>query len=218
MHFNTLARNFYLQKDGATTSTQQDVGDQWPSLGVWHILPKSVSAELKTQNKTTANDMMQSLNEGNETILIFFHGSNTNRIVHKKFYNGMAGLDLHILAADYRGFGDSTGNPTETGLYEDAHTIFNYVRITAPNKGIVLFGQSLGSGVATRLAADLSKTEFLLKGLILTAAFNNWNDEVSYSLKTTYSLTNYIPFFDEILRGANTRADLEVPTDRNINR
>lgn len=69
-----------------------------------------------------------------------------------------------MLAIDYRGFGDSTGSPTQSGLTLDAHTALEYVRArSAPDDdkggrgpGVVLAGHSLGTGVIAQLMTDLS--------------------------------------------------------------
>lgn len=60
---------------------------------------------------------------------------------------------------DYRGFGDSTGTPSEDGLVEDARTAYEFVvsRLghAGPIRHIILAGHSLGTGVISQLAARL---------------------------------------------------------------
>ena len=71
----------------------------------------------------------------------------------------------NVVAVDYRGFGDSTGVPSERGLIEDGQTAWNYVTSSAaghatangdPAKDVVLMGHSLGTGVASGLAKNLA--------------------------------------------------------------
>ena len=69
----------------------------------------------------------------------------------------------NVLSVDYRGFGDSTGSPSESGLIDDAQTVWNYVYETALNHGskdpttdMILMGHSLGTGVASGLARRLA--------------------------------------------------------------
>ena len=62
-------------------------------------------------------------------------------------------LGVDILAFAYRGFTDSTGNPTEAGLKEDAQAILTYVKddlasLYTDKGGIFLLGRSLGGAVA----------------------------------------------------------------------
>lgn len=87
--------------------------------------------------------------------LLFFHGNAGNishrldslRIFHQ--------LQLDVLIVGYRGYGRSTGRPSERGLYRDGQAAWQYLteqRQVAPEQ-IVLFGRSLGAAVATHLAA-----------------------------------------------------------------
>lgn len=55
-----------------------------------------------------------------------------------------------VYLVNYRGYGGSTGSPTEAGLYRDAEAVFDVVR--ARHAAVTVIGRSLGSGVATRLA------------------------------------------------------------------
>lgn len=86
--------------------------------------------------------------------MIFFHGNAGNisdRIWSIDVFNQM-GLSVFIF--DYRGYGKSEGDPSEDGLYKDALAAWHYMtetrRISPDN--IVLFGRSLGGGVASWLA------------------------------------------------------------------
>ena len=68
-----------------------------------------------------------------------------------------------MLAIDYRGFGDSTGTPSEAGLLADARAVYDYVASLASSNGgskpeneIILVGQSLGTAVVSALAGQLA--------------------------------------------------------------
>jgi len=79
-------------------------------------------------------------------------------------YSAFSNLDCNVLAVDYRGFGDSTGTPSEKGLIKDARTVWDYVirhdsghGIEAEgDRGVILVGQSLGTGVVAGLAGQLA--------------------------------------------------------------
>ncbi|MFI5011912.1 MAG: alpha/beta hydrolase [Hyphomicrobiales bacterium] len=58
-----------------------------------------------------------------------------------------------VLAVGYRGYSGSTGQPSETGLEQDAEAAYRFAASIVPPNRIVLFGYSLGSGVAVPLAA-----------------------------------------------------------------
>lgn len=81
---------------------------------------------------------------------------------------------------DYRGFGESTGTPTEEGLITDAHAMITYLTsppLSISPSRIVVAGQSLGTGVtaglAERLAFSRTSTPMTLAGYMLVAPFSN---------------------------------------------
>ena len=71
----------------------------------------------------------------------------------------------------YRGYGGSTGTPTEDGLIRDAAAAYDFARARYPAKRIVLFGESLGTAVAVALAAGHE-----IGALILDAPFTSAAD------------------------------------------
>jgi len=58
-----------------------------------------------------------------------------------------------VLMVDYRGFGKSTGRRTQKAIKRDLQMIYNKVKDITPEKYIILYGRSLGSGFATKLAS-----------------------------------------------------------------
>ena len=93
--------------------------------------------------------------EGKRAVL-FFQGNAGNaadRLERARILNDRFGLDVFLV--DYRGYGRSTGSPSEEGLSRDARAIYQAARARgfAPDR-IVLFGESLGSAVAIELAAE----------------------------------------------------------------
>jgi pimeloyl-ACP methyl ester carboxylesterase len=69
-------------------------------------------------------------------------------------------LKYDVITFDYRGFGDSTGEPTESGLIKDARFIYDWLhKLSNGQRKIYLWGHSLGSAVACQLAARLSDDE-----------------------------------------------------------
>ncbi|MGH9317394.1 MAG: alpha/beta hydrolase [Thermoanaerobaculia bacterium] len=87
-------------------------------------------------------------------VLLFFHG-NAGNIGHRLERAGLFAreLGMDIVLVDYRGYGESSGKPSETGLYADGEAIYR----CATDRGfrreqIVLFGESLGSAVALETA------------------------------------------------------------------
>ena len=76
---------------------------------------------------------------------------------------GDGGAGLGCLLLDYRGFGGNPGSPTEEGLYVDGRAGYDWLVSAghAPER-IVLYGESMGSGVATKLASEKAAAAIVL--------------------------------------------------------
>ena len=74
-------------------------------------------------------------------------------------YRSLATQNTHVLTIDYRGFGKSTGSPTETGLIIDGVALVNWVLQVAeiPPERIVIVGQSLGTAVASAVGLHFAE-------------------------------------------------------------
>ena len=107
------------------------------------------------------------------------------------------GNNIFVLAFDYRGFGQSSGSPTEHGLTEDAVAVINWALHVAriPPQHIGLVGQSLGTAVAAAAASHFIRLspKVELGGLVLCAAFVD-----SASAFLHYSLGGYLPLLGPI--------------------
>ena len=78
----------------------------------------------------------------------------------------MRDLGVNLFAFDYRGFGESEGSPEEQGLYADAMASYRYLTdsLGVPPEQIVIFGHSLGSGVAVELATRVKAAALVVEG------------------------------------------------------
>ena len=112
------------------------------------------SVHIPTSDGETLHSWWIPVPDAKGTVL-FFHG-NAGNISHRINYLKMfEQLGYNTLLFDYRGYGQSSGIPSESGTYLDAQAGWRYVTETqgiAPAQ-IVLFGESLGGAVAARLAA-----------------------------------------------------------------
>ncbi len=88
-------------------------------------------------------------------VLLFFHG-NAGNISHRLVsIEQFRQLGLDVLIVDYRGYGRSSGRPSEQGLYRDASATYHWLREekTVAPEHIAVFGRSLGAAVAANLAS-----------------------------------------------------------------
>jgi len=85
--------------------------------------------------------------------LLFSHGNAGNISGRLPLADSLVGLDLAVLLYDYRGYGLSEGEPTVSGIFEDAEVALAWLtqRAGDPSK-VVLLGRSLGGGVTWELA------------------------------------------------------------------
>jgi uncharacterized protein len=87
-------------------------------------------------------------------VVIFFHGTPGTLAYTVWRLIDLAQAGLGVLAIDYRGYGGSTGKPSEDGLKADARAAFDFVHRAAPAARVAVFGESLGTGVAVALARE----------------------------------------------------------------
>ena len=102
----------------------------------------------------------------NRPVLLWFHG-NAGNISHRLAnLSELFRLGLSVLIVDYRGYGRSTGSPSEAGLYQDAFTAYDYLnqRRRIPPDRIIMFGRSLGGPVAAEVALRRSAAGLILEG------------------------------------------------------
>lgn len=106
--------------------------------------------------------------------LLICHGNfgNIGYGQRPEFYASMRDLGLNLLAFDYRGFGESNGAPDERGLYDDAMASYEYLtrtRRVRPER-LIIFGHSLGSGVAIELASRVPAAGLIVEGAYTSVA------------------------------------------------
>jgi len=97
--------------------------------------------------------------------LIHFHG-NAGNISHRlHLYEHWHKMGLSVFAIDYRGYGKSSGIPSEAGLYSDARAVWNTVRQRhrVPASNIIIAGRSLGCAVAAKLATEQNPAALVLE-------------------------------------------------------
>ena len=108
----------------------------------------------------------------NYKTLVYFHGnagSLENRIHKLNYFEEM---NVNFLIIAWRGFSGNEGKPTEQGLYEDGKSAINWlVKRGVEEKNLILYGESLGTGVATHLAQNKNYA-----GVILETPFTSMVD------------------------------------------
>ena len=118
--------------------------------------------------------------------VLFFHG-NAGNITHRDYiYDICQKFHLNLMLVDYRGFGKSSGQPSIKNIYEDGQLAYNsLLRRCSPDK-IIIWGESLGGTVATKIAQDNK-----CSCLFLLSTFSSFSDAVEH----TRLLSSPLKFF-----------------------
>ncbi len=105
--------------------------------------------------------------------ILYLHGNGGNISSRGsiRHYEMFRSIGVNVLAVDYRGYGESEGEPSEQGLYLDGLASFRYLTESedvAP-RNIVLYGYSLGSAVSVHVASVIEAGGVVLEGAFTSA-------------------------------------------------
>ncbi|MCH7231077.1 alpha/beta fold hydrolase [Glycomyces sp. L485] len=149
-------------------------------------------------------------------------GNAGNRTGGMPLAGALAGEGFTVLLFDYRGYGGNPGSPTEDGLYADARAAWIYLTDEAgfePDR-IVLFGESLGTGVATRLATEVEPACIVLRSPFTSMADAGRSHmpfvPVGMLLKDRYPVTEYLSESSVPVLVAYAPDDQVVPAEQSI--
>jgi len=102
--------------------------------------------------------------ESRNVAVLFFPGNGGNRAGRASVAREIAALGYTVLLLEYRGYGGNPGKPTEEGLALDAQAAAQCLHdLGFPAGRIIYVGESLGTGVATRLATTDQPVAVLLR-------------------------------------------------------
>lgn len=86
-------------------------------------------------------------------IVLYFHGNRDNMNRYARYMDNFTSNGYEVWMADYPGFGKTTGAFTEDRLYSDANLLYKMVSERFSADSIIIYGKSLGTGVASELAS-----------------------------------------------------------------
>lgn len=96
-------------------------------------------------------------------VVLYFHGNKENIGRYAKFVNVFLKHGYEVWMEDYPGYGKSTGERTEKKLYEQAMQVFKMAAAKYSSDSIVLYGKSLGTGIASYVAAQTNSRQLILE-------------------------------------------------------
>ncbi|MGX1786059.1 alpha/beta hydrolase [Bosea sp. NPDC055332] len=105
-------------------------------------------------------------------VLLFFHGNagNFGRPIRQTRFRALTDDGTGLFAVNYRGYGGSTGSPTEDGLAQDARAAYAAAVARFGAGRLVGYGESLGTGVVVKLAAEVPFKAVILEAPYLSTA------------------------------------------------
>ncbi|MCH9689972.1 MAG: lysophospholipase [Gammaproteobacteria bacterium] len=124
---------------------------------------------LLTNDKVYLNAWYKPAAKKNPTLIIF-HGNAGHIGGRMPLARYLIQRGFGVLLLEYRGYGGNRGRPTEQGFYEDARAGIRYLsQKNAPVQHLLLYGESLGTGVATKMAEEYPN----VCGLILQSPYTS---------------------------------------------
>ncbi|XP_018934881.1 lysophosphatidylserine lipase ABHD12-like [Cyprinus carpio] len=216
----------HLLSDSIDLSRPSDIGlnhtlniylkpEEGVKVGVWHTVPEHRWKEAQGKDLDWYE---KALGDGSP-IFIYLHGNKGNRsALHRiGIANVLSAVGIHVLALDYRGFGDSTGEPTEAGLCTDVLYLYHWVKARSGNSLVCVWGHSLGSGVATTTAVKLLEQGKQFDGIILEGAFLNARMETNKLTEHPFTWFYWkFPYIQYFLFNPLKNKDLNLPNHENL--
>jgi abhydrolase domain-containing protein 12 len=188
-------------------------------LNGYHMIPSRHSLKVNTlnanetskskKNKDIDTYFEQSLN-ASKLVFLYMHGialdrAFTYRIETMRYLSD--NFDAHVIAFDYRGFGDCKGEPSQTGTHLDARAMNEWLNNATRNSEAtkVLYGHSMGASVSAFLLAD-DQADTGYSGFIINGAFDTGLECCRHS-NVSKVLKLIPPLFDYMLKHWNLCSD-----------
>jgi fermentation-respiration switch protein FrsA (DUF1100 family) len=112
---------------------------------------------------------------GDGPVVLYFHGNGGALWLRVPRFQALVADGTGLLALSYRGYGGSTGSPSEQGLILDAQAVYAFATARYAPERLVLWGESLGTGVAIALAAEKPVGRLVLEAPFTSAADIAWS-------------------------------------------
>ena len=96
-------------------------------------------------------------------IILYFHGNAGDLSRWGRITEAFVEYDYDVFVMDYRTYGKSTGKLSEEALYGDAQICYNYVSKLFRAEEIIIYGRSLGTGIASQIASRNPAQQLILE-------------------------------------------------------
>ena len=126
---------------------------------------------LETSDGEQLNALLFQTQLDRKGLVLYFHGNADNLTRWAKFHSDFTSRGYDFFIPEYRGFGKSSGKPSEEDFYRDAKFVYDWILKKYPGEEIIIYGRSLGAAVASNLATKISS-----KLVVLETPFDNVNN------------------------------------------
>jgi uncharacterized protein len=103
-------------------------------------------------------------------VIVYLHGNGGALRYRAERFLRLTSDGIGLVAVEYRGYGGSSGSPSERGLIADGEAAYAFAASHYPPSQIVLWGESLGTGIAVALAAEKPVGRVVLEAPFTSAA------------------------------------------------
>ncbi|XP_041904220.1 protein ABHD12B isoform X1 [Corvus kubaryi] len=183
------------------------------TVGIWHTVPGSRGAEAQGKDQRWYEEALADAHP----VIIYLHGNGGTRAASHRvqFLKTMGAADFHILALDYRGYGDSSGHPTESGFTTDVLALYDWAKARSGNSSIVFWGHSLGTGIATNAVRKLQEERGVqADAVVLESPYTNIR-EAAANIPLT-KIYRQFPGFEYLILDSLARAGMFFRSDENV--
>jgi len=140
---------------------------------------------------------LHSFREDSKGIILYFHGNTRSIKGWAKYARDFYRYNYDVVLVDYRGFGKSTGKRAEEKMMQDMQFVYESLAADYGEENLIVYGRSLGSGFAAKLASDNNP-----RYLILDAPYYNFKKVVE----------RFLPFLPlQIVLRYHLRTDKWIP-------
>lgn len=146
-------------------SVQKKIIFRPDALPVEHVFQFDVPYEefnLTHQNGQKINGLYFPSKE-KKGLILYFHGNSKNLQHWGRYLDDLVIRGYEIVAIDYRGYGKSDGEPSETNMYEDAMLAYEWTKENFQGLEPILWGRSLGTAVASNLSTRVNAEKLILE-------------------------------------------------------
>lgn len=130
----------------------------------YHFTQPFTEKDIELDNDTKFNVVQftvpDSLCKG---VVLYFHGNRENINHYAPFANSFTRNHYEVWMPDYPGFGKSKGKLSEQVLYDEALQVYKLARIKYKPEQIIIYGKSIGTGIAAELAAVRDCRQLILE-------------------------------------------------------